>query len=347
MKKFWNKETCYNEAKKYKTKAEFIKNSHSAYVISTKNNWYKEYDWLIGVRRNYWNKETCYNEAKKYKTKTEFKNACVGAYDVSCKNKWINEWFTDINKKWTYEECELIAKQCTSKTDFKLTNRNAYQAANKKKWMKNFTWLKDERFNLFLDKIDSVYRYYFKETNSVYIGRTLIRRQKNRDREHLFSENDTVYRHAKENNIPVPKMEILETNLTISDGALQEEYWKVYYEKLGFNILNRTATGSIGTLGKNKWTYEVCKEEALKYTSLKDFRKNLHNCYLVCIKNKWLNDFTWLKRIGKPRGYWTLEQCKKAALSCFSKSDFNRKFSGAYDACKRNNWVNQLTFKLV
>ena len=42
----WNKENCYEEAKKYRTKTDFAKNSKGAYDSSKKNGWIDDYTWF-------------------------------------------------------------------------------------------------------------------------------------------------------------------------------------------------------------------------------------------------------------------------------------------------------------
>ena len=46
MKK-WNHETCYEEAKKYKSRGQFQDGSNQAYTVARKNGWLDEYDWFI------------------------------------------------------------------------------------------------------------------------------------------------------------------------------------------------------------------------------------------------------------------------------------------------------------
>ena len=79
----------------------------------------------------------------------------------------------------------------------------------------------DKRVDINNDKIDSVYVYIFEDTKAAYVGRTLIRRQKKRDKEHIFNQDsDNVARYAKKIHVPVPPMMILETNLTLKEGYL-------------------------------------------------------------------------------------------------------------------------------
>ena len=44
---------------------------------------------------------------------------------------------------------------------------------------------------------------------------------------------------------------------------------------------------------KRKWVYETCYEEAKKYNSKSDFRKETNRAYEVARENGWLNDYTW------------------------------------------------------
>ena len=61
-----------------------------------------------------------------------------------------------------------------------------------------------------------------------------------------------------------------------------------------------------------KWTFEACKEEVLKYNSLKDFRKLSMSCYNAILGNKWQDLlFSHLSDRHKPNGYWSYERCKE------------------------------------
>lgn len=89
----WNWKTCYEEAKKYKTKSDFIKNNGSAYSAARKNGWLKEYIWLKNKRHETWTYEACLQESLKYQTRTQFARACAGAYDCARKKGWLVDFF--------------------------------------------------------------------------------------------------------------------------------------------------------------------------------------------------------------------------------------------------------------
>lgn len=95
--KKWTKETCEEEARKYKTRGEFIKGNVSAYNVALKNGWLGDYDWFEQKHHDKWTKETCAEEASKYKTRNEFRKSCDSAYKVARKNGWLDDydWFRD------------------------------------------------------------------------------------------------------------------------------------------------------------------------------------------------------------------------------------------------------------
>ena len=194
MKKKWNKETCYQEAKNYTTRTEFQKGSGAAYNVAWKNGWLKDYTWLEQQQKphGYWNYEMCYEEAKKYNTRTEVLKKQNGAYESALKNGWLDDytWFKrpkPSNYKWNKESCYEEALKYNTRNEFRKGSSGAYAAALKNEWLDNYTWLVDGRLKLHTDKIDSVYVYLF-EDNAAYVGRTLMRRQDTCDKENLLDK---------------------------------------------------------------------------------------------------------------------------------------------------------------
>lgn len=91
------------------------------------------------------------------------------------------------------------------------------------------------------------------------------------------------------------------------------------------------------------WTFEKCKEEALKYTTKKDFRKNSSACYSAAQKNGWLIELTkHMIQLVKPNGYWTFERCKEEALKYNTRVEFQKKSSSAYGTAYKNKWLNSI-----
>lgn len=61
------------------------------------------------------------------------------------------------------------------------------------------------------------------------------------------------------------------------------------YDNMGFNILNTAKAGAIGG-GNLKWTFEKCKEEALKCKTRTEFYKINNSAYNSSRNNGWLNE---------------------------------------------------------
>lgn len=293
----WTLDTCYKEALKYKSVKDFRKYSHAAYTAAIKYKWIENFDWLERTRQNnnYWNKERCYDEAKKYKSRGEFVKENQSAYNSALKNKWLDSytWFSESAsaKKWDYESCLEESKKYKTRTDFYKGNNSAYKVSCENKWLDKFTWLENP---INSEKQDCIYAYEFKELNSVYIGRTLEYRKKDRDWEHLYDRKDSVCKFAYENKVKVPNPIYLEEHITVKEGSKREQIWIDKYRNDGWILINKKAGGSVGGLGRGKWNYETCYNEALKYKRVSDFAKGSPGAYLKSIKNKWRNDYTWL-----------------------------------------------------
>ena len=122
----WTKEKCKEEALKYKTYKEFVKNSGSAYNVIYKNKWIDELcSHLIKGRNSngYWTKEKCEEEALKYKFRGDFSKNSSGAYKVSIKNGWIEDICKHtigckFNGYWTSDRCKEEALKYTNRNDF-------------------------------------------------------------------------------------------------------------------------------------------------------------------------------------------------------------------------------------
>lgn len=292
----WTKENVFEEAMKYKTITEFQKGSPNASRIAYKNNWLSEMTWLERTHKTngYWNvKENVFVEAKKYKTRSEFKKFNRTAYQSACKNGWIVEmdWFFAKRyprNYWSKERIFEKAKECETKKEFLEKYNGAYQKAVEYGWIDEMDWFVDGRVKLFTEKIDCVYKYYFKETNSVYIGRTIDKQK--RDWEHRAKEKDTLYKYAKENGLEVPQMEIIEDGLTIEEGQKREGYWINFYKNTDYIVLNKTKAGSIGRLAFGKWNKESVFAEAKKYKTRYEFFKFANGAWCVANKNGWLDE---------------------------------------------------------
>jgi hypothetical protein len=89
---YWNRETCYEEAKKYKSRSEFGKKAVRAYGLALEKGWIDDYTWFED-QTFIWSYELCFQEAKKYSKRGQFKAGCPGAYQKARKQGWLDEFF--------------------------------------------------------------------------------------------------------------------------------------------------------------------------------------------------------------------------------------------------------------
>ena len=84
------------------------------------------------------------------------------------------------------------------------------------------------------------------------------------------------------------------------------------------------------------WTKEACYELAKQYDDLTTFRIECKTAYTKACKNRWIQDYTWLKRKQLPSGYWTKEKILAVARKYSSSGDFKKGNKQAYTAaCNR------------
>ena len=344
---YWTYERCYNEAKKFKSLKEFGEHANGALQYASKMGWTKDYTWFEKPFR--WTKELVEEEARKYTSKYDFYTESKNAYGAAVKYGWLDafDWFEEYRKPngyWTKARCREEALKYTSKKEFSEGCPAAHAAASRRGWLDEFVWLIDKRIDIINGKIDSVYVYIFDETKAAYVGRTLIRRQKKRDKEHIFNQDsDNVARYAKKHHIPVPPMIILETNLTLKEGLEREDYWRKWYERQGYMMLNKSATGigkgSLGAISKGKWSRKRCFEEAQKYKSASEFGNANTSAYTAARINGWLDDYVWFVKLWEPK--WDKETCYEEAKKYKTRSEFQKGSTGAYNKAIRLGWIDE------
>lgn len=285
-----------------------------------------------------WNYETCYKEALKYGRRIDFQKGNGSAYKAARENEWLDEyiWFKKPHmrdKRYkTYDEVYNIALAYNTRWDFCKGNQTAYNTARENDWLDDYAWF-ERPTNIYSDKKDNVYAYFFNDFKSVYVGRSVAIKQ--RDNNHRKSSKSTVFKYAESNNIPIPQMTILKTNLTPIEGLEWEDYFVKYYTEEGWNVLNIAKTGvSCGALGniKPKWTYKKCYKEAKKYKTRWEFGKNNTSAYAASIANEWIEDYTWFK---------TPDKLPKQTLQLSLDNEVVGFYNGTREASRKTNIKQQ------
>lgn len=92
-----------------------------------------------------------------------------------------------------------------------------------------------------------------------------------------------------------------------------------------------------------KWNKNTLIEEAKKYTSKKQFRKNSNGAYQVAIKLNCMEEICkHMIEVHKPHKYWTKERCADVASKCNNKKQFCKEYLAAYSASHKNGWIAEI-----
>jgi predicted GIY-YIG superfamily endonuclease len=244
---------------------------------------------------------------------------------------------------WTYERCKETALKYKTRTELKSDYMGCYIRINREKWSELFEHMINGKIKWTKEKVlDDSLKY-----DNYYEYRTK-------------SKSYAVSVKYKMTNIIVENLNGLKQK--------QKGYWtfeRCEKEALKYNFrsdfkINCSSAYSIALKNnwlnnichhmkeiikpKNYWTFEKCKEEASKYSSLKDFEKNSSGCYSKCVSENWLTNVLIhinYKKRKTPNFNWTKEECKEKALNYKNRYDFN-KHSGAYKIASKNGWLDEI-----
>lgn len=232
---------------------------------------------------------------------------------------------------WTKERCHEEALKYNTRSEFNKGSVSAYSKA----W--DCGWLDDicDHMIILGNKYNRcIYSYEF-EDKHVYVGLTY--NFKKRSNQH--NKRGPVRRHIlKTGNLPT--FRILTGYISKETAIIKEEEFLIFYINNGWTALNSVKTGALGG-GKLKWSKDKCKEEALKYTNIKEYRNNLS--YKAAVRNNWLDEIcSHMNRTKNKFNYWTKEKCAECAMLCNSRKEFSERFPGGYESSRKNKWLDEI-----
>lgn len=296
---YWNKERCLTVASKCPTKSYFISEFSGAYASSLRNGWIEEVTSIIVTNEfNSWSDEQIVEEARKYGSRMEFKKNSQFVYSmafardlmvVACANmiKPINA------KKWTYETLSLETKKYNTKKDLRKNASGAYSAAQKLG---------------ILNQICTHMEYPIVSHNKKWTELKLKEEAKTYKTKKEFKENASGA-YSVATRMGILNMICSHMVKPISKGT----YWTkercreralLYHTRMEF----KKNDGSAYTTAvrerwldeicqhmkhpspKIKWTKDACHQEALKYITRKEFRKQSASAYTTAVYRGWISD---------------------------------------------------------
>lgn len=284
----WSYDKCKEEALKYSSKIDFIKNSHGAYLYAIRKGIIDDICTHMVDPRIIWTKDKCAEEALKYNSRKEYeKNS--NSYQSAKRNGWLDEICQHMGEKakrdyWTYEKCKEEALKYKHRNQFEKNSPTAYVKSGKMGWKDEICSHMETNGNKYKR---CIYAIEFPD-NYVYVG--LTKNHEERFKEHLndIRNNSIVLRHYNKTGL-LPIIKKLTDFLDVEEASKLEQVKLNEYIDKGWKVLNIAKCGNVG--GNNiKWSKELCAEEALKYTSRNDFKKGSYPIYRAALRNKWLDE---------------------------------------------------------
>lgn len=104
------------------------------------------------------------------------------------------------------------------------------------------------------------------------------------------------------------------------------------------------------------WSKDRCRQEALKFKARKQFQNNAGGGFEASRRNGWMDEVCshmqgvvvkiTKAKVTKPKVYLTKENCQEDALKYKRRIDFKRNSRGLYQACCRNQWLDEVCFHM-
>ena len=348
----FNYDFCKQEARKYVYYNDFRAKSHQFYYVAKNRGWIKEYDWLIKEpteRYNKkWNYDTCYAEAKKYKRRGAFGKGAKGAYKVACRNGWMSDytWMIDV----TSSDAKVDSVYC-----YIFEEQKAAYVGRTLMYRQHIRDLE----HIYYD-FDAVHKYA--QNNNCAIPKMQIIEdkltvQQGREREDYWRKYYESKGYFMLNKAATGKKsgsigalgcgkwtfekayKIAQAFQTVNEMCEEYEYlYKLSKAKGWLEKFDWFRGKEIKIEKQTKWTEEVCREEAKKFASRKDFRMMCKGAYDKAKEMGWIDDYTWL--YYKVHKDWDYESCKEEASKYPNRNEFGKHSYGAYTQARKQGWLD-------
>jgi predicted GIY-YIG superfamily endonuclease len=246
---------------------------------------------------NYWTLEKCQEVALKYNSRSEFRNNDASAYRTAISHGWLNEICSHmkyINKYWNYEKCKEEALKYTSRSEFqKKSKGGVYAHASKNKFLDDICSHMIKTGNKFKR---CIYVFEF-DDNFAYVGLTYNIEQRKID----HNRKGPVYNHIKETKCKYVFKQLTEY-IKADEAQRKEEETMLEYENNGWKLLNHKRDSTLGG-STIYWTYDKCKEEALKYKHRTEFLDKSRGAAMSSMKNGWYEEVCSHMTNNRPKKY--------------------------------------------
>ncbi len=243
-------------------------------------------------KNGYWDKEKCAKEALKYKTRTEFFKSSRSAYKSALRNCWLNELCSHMTIVGSlYHRYNYIYEFTDNHVYIGLTcdinRRNNEHLTNDKSPVYKHIKKSGLIPKLIVDELKTI---DYAQTKEI----TLISNYK--------CNGWFLLNKAKGGGLGSNKRKWNETNSVIEalKYKTRTEFQKLSHSAYKICLKNNLLDLACSHMIKNhkikpsptnkKWTKDICKSEALKFRTKKEFYINSQNAYRFSIRNGFLSE---------------------------------------------------------
>lgn len=292
-----------------------------------------------------WTFDKCKSEALKYANKSDFVRYSSSAYHRAIIDGFLDQICSHMISRWkpyrfwTFDQCKKEALKYQTKVHFKTSNSSAYSISLRRGWIPHICSHMNPIGNQYKRL---VYAFEF-PGKIVYVGLTC--NEERRFSQHLKNKTSPVYRYYIKSKLTPVYKSISKSYITTDKAQKLEDKTIEIYKKNGWLVLNVAKAGALGW-SKKKWTFEICQKEALKYKTRSDFQNNSRSAYSAAHRNNWMQICDHMIYRKFPKGTWTYESCKQAALKCKTRSEFRLKAPGAVKKAQEEGFYEEIVSHL-
>jgi len=294
---YWTFEKCKEDAVNYKTRTDWAKGNGSAHQAASENRWLNvccSHMKEIKKEKGFYTLEYCKEEALKYDSIQKWRDSDnKKSYGAAKKYGWMSECTEHMEKKrlpYTLEECKICALKYETQAQWVKNDYSYWYDANKYGWLEECTKHMNKVLNWTPELVMIEIQKY--ETISTFCKKC-AGGYKAMLRYGLLEECCKHFKERKKPNgywTPEKCIESAKKYKTISEWINNDATAYQNARKNGsFENCIKHMT-KLEFKSKLKWTIEKCKEDALNYSSIKDWMKLGRKSYRVAQKNGWLGE---------------------------------------------------------
>lgn len=265
-----------------------------------------------------WDHDAIMAIALGFSTRAEFHKGAVAAYAAARRSGEGLDHFCShmqkINERWTDEKIHRAALEHTTKQSFRENNLAAYTAC-----------MRSDRRSEFLAHMTRsgvaspryIYAILAGDRSAGYVG--LSKHPRRRYRDHAAHGRDCVRALIRERH------DFLIIGGPYDEDIAPRKEREAIAQMLdsGVRLLNANRGGVLGAFTRKDWTYESVKDEAKKYKTREDFKKNSGSAYRAASRLGGISQFCQHMPSKRPIK-WTPDTIRREALKYATRRQFEK-----------------------